>query len=372
MSDQNIIDRIARRLGIVEVRAVLGDGLGNMYDVDGRVFVRYRTSNGLSLPPTVLPPIPANIEHKQGVNVILKWTAGDDLYIFGPDVKASKVAGYNVSTPIDNTKFIGQKAINILLPVATGSLTVGFTAYARIDPATGYAELTGPTADYTSMIPSAGYKRYVTAFLKPDLTIALTGSTQRTLTDADLDEADIVESLAGVDLTWQPIWSIPLQDNPAGITQADVDLGRDLRQFLNLPGGGFDGHSAVVIDQDTIIDGVWLGMEDGHPRIILVSPDHDNAYNWQIDTYTDHQFRWYLPGNLIATLWPDGSFRIDHGPLVLPEIATPPDPDGATQALYFDPTSHHLMAKNGGSARDLETGGSGTDLTGQYIGWSQF
>jgi len=92
------------------------------------------------------------------------------------------------------------------------------------------------SVDLSAEFPSAGEYLYAGLFLKPDLTIEVSSSTAKDKNDFLTIAADLQETITGASAGSLPIWAVIVDGDETTIRGQDIDLGVDLRQFINTPG----------------------------------------------------------------------------------------------------------------------------------------
>lgn len=232
--------KVRRRLGLEEYRAVLGDANGVIYDDPvkrpGYVRVRYLTAAGLSLPPVVLcdsyvgPMAP-------GTPILLRYNSDGELCVTKPNVTGQIAAGFNplYNNPADQTmtKHVETSAIVPLLchptsPVSMNVMVREF-CYKRGKTANLFA---GALVDLTAYVPAAGDQCLVLLSLKTDNTIEVTQSDDQSMI-IPLDLTDVQEAVDDATAYSIPVWFWRLADGQT--TVIDTDSRMDFRHFINIP-----------------------------------------------------------------------------------------------------------------------------------------
>lgn len=255
--------QILRRLRLRGLRAVTGSAAGALYDSLDRVFVRYRTSNGLSLPPSVQGPIPPSVREQIGESVILKWDDRGDLYIDGPDVNAQRAKGGNPNA-IRTSGYVAQDAIitGKLQPTNPLSMGVAVQGWRIIVGNTAYQFLGKNSHPLTSLLPTSGYKRFVAVFVKNDYsTVEAFGSTEYPISDVDLGATEVTECLVQRS-AGSTLMGVVLLYGQLTIDTPDI---QDWRQMINtdtaLSAGNVSGPLTSVVDKTLPR---WNGTDGKH------------------------------------------------------------------------------------------------------------
>jgi hypothetical protein len=258
LSNLNNTRRLNRRnkqIERTELTGVLGDENNNIY-VPGKngneVYVRLLgdTENGnATYQPSTTAYIRGDYFEYPGSGVVLKYNNDGDLVVIGADEKQVSAAGSTLSMATLNSgskqsKFISLDSVLRLIsrPVSRGTTDSLLVSVAQFiyDHYGNYIEFNGTPLqadkiDLSSYMPSAGNHRLVQLWLDTyNNTVQITASTAQALTTA-IDSTDYNECWSGATRyqDWLPLQSYVLKDNASTITQKD--LGRDHRQFVNLP-----------------------------------------------------------------------------------------------------------------------------------------
>jgi hypothetical protein len=247
---RNANTNAARRIsGQLYLPAVLGDESGNIAgSIPGRVLVRRQSSNPDVLFPSeeVLAPQGKQLTWSPGDPIELEYDSKKRLRIKGPDTDEMLSIGVD---PIgvalqQNSPRITQGSIETLSVVPLGGLVLGIKAWNVIIGNT-YYEFGGGNIDLatagtgsTSLVPDAGYQRYVVIFVEDDYeTIDVQASTQSLIGEATPVSDDIQECLdaeASLTANATSVFAVKLVGDQTQITQNGLEVdGRDLRQMVN-------------------------------------------------------------------------------------------------------------------------------------------
>ena len=244
----NLKADLGKKLNLVPIRAVLGDASGVLYDPlnpnSGYVYIRQRTSNGLSTAQKVRGPYQGSgVQMTPGAAVIVKWDADGQLFVASPDFQATLSAGQNPvqsnAGDANSNGWTNQSGIVTLVshctaPFSTSVVVRGWMPI-TLSPLT-ITQFPGAQVDLSGFIPTAGNQCLACIFLMADLaTIEVKASTTKPATDV-ITVADIQECLSAATVGDKPIWAWRLHD--AQTTIIDADSWLDLRQFLNLESSG--------------------------------------------------------------------------------------------------------------------------------------
>ena len=238
--------RIKRRWNKKDICAVIVAVNGSIYDpvIRGNVWTQQRTSTGLSVAKSTLPP----------AGKLMTLNAGDDVYleyfhrqlrIKEPNTLAAIAKGANPNALMQ--KFasgqITQAALQTLAVAANGSMVVTIKAWFPI--VDGIAYQFAGTQDLTSDVPAAGQMCYALIAVKSDYTtIEVVTSTARAMTDIPLGLDDINEALTLLSVGSTPVRAHKLIGGQTVINQSDIDAPAnpmdsvDLRQIVNTAPSG--------------------------------------------------------------------------------------------------------------------------------------
>jgi hypothetical protein len=257
---------IRRRLGLIEIHAILGDANGVVYPdpvrQPGVMNVRYKTAADLSLPPA-LPMGPNFVgQDTPGTPVVCRYDNNGQLVIWGIDGPALRAQRGNpvLNNPAAavNQKTTATETIVPLVshPTSPTSLSVVVHSYfyivnrvaklfrASVDNGSGLPQ---GRIDLSSYVPTAGNQRLVGIFLKPDLSLEAAASTVQTLMEP-LDLTDVQECVDGSSVGSTAVWFYWLHDGQTEILDSDKWL--DGRQIINLNADGNEVRLATVAGVD--------------------------------------------------------------------------------------------------------------------------
>lgn len=223
--------------------AVIGDSVGNVYDpnIPGNIFVRQKTSNGLSAPRSVKPPTNSAISLSPGANVELSYDKRGQLFVSHIDTAQNAATTGNPLTGIQPPPVpparISQSSLSTLQIVPTqptANLTVVIKSWNPIVSTTAY-QFAGASQDMTASLPSAGNMRYAMLAIENDYaTVRIVTSTARSVTDLPLGITDIQECITALSAGDTPVYALKLIGGQTQITQSDIDNdGVDMRQLVN-------------------------------------------------------------------------------------------------------------------------------------------
>ena len=230
---------VARKLNLEKKLAILGDENGVIYNpanpASGLVYVREKTSNGLSTPKLVRGPYAgATVTMRPGVPVELEYDKDGYLYIARISFQDSLVAGSNpiaanASDQAANS-FVNQSSITTLLstPTAPPSTSVALRGWKPVVSGTFY-DFPGALVDMSSFIPAANMHRVAIIFVKSDYaTVEVKASTAKSTSDPIMP-ADIQEAITARTAGSVPTFAWRLHDAQTTIVDADKFL--DLRHI---------------------------------------------------------------------------------------------------------------------------------------------
>lgn len=251
--------RHERRNALRPGRYVTGFGDGRLYDdvfpLSGKIWVRQITSNGLGLPCLVRGPVTgANVPLRNEVAVIVNYDHDGELAVMSRDPASIVANGQNPLSAASRSQrtFQSQQDFITLLvtPTAVPSTRVHIYGWQPIVNRTVY-QMLGQDVDLSGYIPAAGLQRYATLFVKSNYeTIEVQISTPiSSLGPSTLGKADLQQCVTASSNGSQAIWAIHLADAQTTITDTDIiDLGVDLRQFINTSDAGNSGAGGDLLD----------------------------------------------------------------------------------------------------------------------------
>lgn len=220
--------------------AVVGDVAGNVIDpaLPGNVYVREQTSNGLSDRRSVRAPVQLMGQLKPGLSVLLERDVQGRLQIAKINTDMLLASGGNPIVYQAQQQSTGVMQVSFetlrLIPTSPASLVVALKSWYAIAGSTVYY-FPGAPVDLTANVPAAGNMLYAVIGVKNDfITIEVTVSTARLLTDVPLDVADINEAVLLLSTGTTPAWAVKLSGGQTTITQTDIQNdAKDLRQLVN-------------------------------------------------------------------------------------------------------------------------------------------
>lgn len=239
-----------RKLNLQPRRAILGDR-GGVIDEPGRpgyVRVRYPASpentDALAYPTTVR--MNAIVPKKLNKAVLVGYDADGEVAVINSDFSGSLAAGENpiVNNPADeiNSRYVDQKDITTLRsqPVGPGApMWISVLGWPYADSAGVYHEFIGEQINLTSYIPAAVDEWcLVLVALKTDDTLEITQSTDQNIINP-LDSTDIQECIDGLTAGSTPVHLYKLVNGMTNILDEHDYM--DMRQFINIAGGGSSG-----------------------------------------------------------------------------------------------------------------------------------
>jgi hypothetical protein len=230
-------------------RAILGDWNGVVNDPfylnSGRVWVRYLTSNGYSMPVLVRGPYAASVPLKPDHAVIIEYDTDNQPYVARTDFDTVRSGG-GLPIPIPTPPggdYVTQDQIVTLRCSQTipASLYVMISGWKPIVNGVAY-NFPGEVAfELSSFVPVSGHC-CVGVFMQSDLVTPIAYASTAIGLDDDLSIDDVNAVLAQVALTCTPVW---FYDVKAAVTQIfDTDTLLDGRQLVN---AATQGRAAISI-----------------------------------------------------------------------------------------------------------------------------
>jgi hypothetical protein len=223
--------------------AQVGDASGNMNGPDGTIIVRELTSNGLSAPRNVQPPM-VYLPLAPGYNVELEYNKHGQPYIVRGDTKNNRAASQaTLPTPPRVPDAQSRSAPLAVVPTSPPSLAISIKSWNPI--LSGVFTSFPGIAEEAAVAPSAGNMYYAVWCVLADLSGAeVLYSTERGVSDLALDDDDVNEALATKTAGSFPVWAQKIVGGQTVITDSDLtNDGRPLQQTINVVDSG--GSSAV-------------------------------------------------------------------------------------------------------------------------------
>lgn len=248
MSDINFNDsrnRFRTTLNLEWNNGFLGDGTGIIDDPywigSGKMFVRFLTDDGVSLPTLIPGPSRAlGVDLIDGLPVSIRYDKGAP-YIDNIDTARAVNASIRPtqlpppSTGNGNGVTQDQFAtLRCTQNLSQPSLTVHISGWKPIVNGQ-MVDNPGSDANLSSFVPGAGLHCAVGVFIKNDMLTSVSfASTPIPLTD-DLAVSDVNEVLDQATRTWPGVTLVWVYDVKAGATTIlDTDTFLDARQFINI------------------------------------------------------------------------------------------------------------------------------------------
>lgn len=254
-----------QKLQLSGIPAVVGDELGNVFDVTipGNVLCRIQYANGYGAPISVRGPVNSPMTLVCGSPVELIYTPDKRLQIKGIDANAAAISGINplaANLPqLNSGGFVGQQSLATALvtPQAVPDLTVAVKSWLVIASGTYYEFPGNGSFDLSSYVPSSGNNRYVVIFIQSDFaTLVAHASTARSIADIPLNATDVQECITAAAATDMPLAAVRMYGGQTTIQNADITL--DLRQMINLNSSAAGNVSGPGASTDRAIP-TWNG-----------------------------------------------------------------------------------------------------------------
>lgn len=278
MSLEQVIQEARRILNVDLIPARLGDGNGNVYDLNniGNYYLRKLEANGGLSQPFSLPVNPlASIPPKDGLSVSIGYDLRGIQCIWQADVIGMQASNVNplILNPLDTAVYgkVSQSSIATLYCQRHGdTATYPFTVVVFPAPLVidGVAKFfAGGAIDLSSFVPSTGLHCYATVFVKDDMTLEAFASTPTNLNDPLTVDVDIQECITQSAATSVIVWAWELRDTDTALSP-DPARNVDMRQLNNTAVTGTGG--GIV---DAVVAGAGIAVDATDPANPVVSND---------------------------------------------------------------------------------------------------
>ena len=228
-----------KRTNATPDRGVLGDENGVIVDPQlplTNVYVRLKTSNGLSPGRSVILPASTRISLTPGLPVLIGYNYKLQPIVLGIDTETQAATGVASQTSIaqNNSGRTTQAVIETLNITAGGTLTVNLKGWNGIVNGV-YYEFSYSGINLASFVPSAGYECWAAVFVLSDLSgVETFASTPNLTSDFPDPVSEINECIVQRSSGSTPAWAVRLTGGLASFDQTYLDNNtKDLRQMVN-------------------------------------------------------------------------------------------------------------------------------------------
>lgn len=232
-------DKYHTKLNLEPLRAIIGDENDVIYDNvvlnSGRVYIRYETSNGYSVPVLVRGPYQSNVPLLPGQACMISYDVDAMPYVSSVDFGTTQAGGGSptpIQPPADGA-YVPQDRIVTLRCSQTipASMSVSISGWKPIIDRTVYAFGGTVAFDLTSFLPATSTHCAVGIFIKSDmLTPEAFASTAIPINDP-LGDTDINAVLALATVGSTPSWFYDLSGDALAVY--DFNMLIDARQIVN-------------------------------------------------------------------------------------------------------------------------------------------